>query len=115
MSRRPGIGHSYIEKNLRWHRQETVDLDGVVNTNLINYSMAEGILCRLPRYYKEKLFTDIEREKMAEENITISDDQYRQELERLTKLHSAPDYYYEERASFKHENVLSKINKTNTF
>lgn len=53
MSRKPAIGHSYIEKMKYYHK------DNLCNT----YQDYEHKLA-LPRYYKEKIFTSIEKESL---------------------------------------------------
>lgn len=45
MSKRPALGHMYLHTHGKWHA------DG-----LRNYSKVNGIMGRLPRYYKKKMF-----------------------------------------------------------
>lgn len=49
MSRRPGLGECYLQRDdvADWHRQ-----------NLISYYPNGKFKCKLPRYYKDKLFDD---------------------------------------------------------
>jgi len=103
MSRRPGIGARYLVTHTKWHQQ-----------NEANYTQVNGILGRLPRYYKDKLFTAVERERMAADAITISDRNYREEIARLSKYASDPYRYYDDRLRWNHDRVTSKVNSQNT-
>lgn len=104
MSRKPALGRNYLDTHAKWHKK-----------GLKNYTKVNGQLGRLPRYYREKLFTQLEREKMALESITQSDLDYWEEVERLSKYHPNPEQYYEERIQFQHEGIKEKVNKLNKF
>jgi hypothetical protein len=55
MSRRPGIGASYLSSAMiDWHRSERK-----------NYAIVDGVKRHLPRYYKEKIFSKIDRVRIA--------------------------------------------------
>lgn len=55
MSRRPGIGLNYLSKEMiEWHR-----------SGRKSYAMLDGVKRHLPRYYKEKIFSKIDRVRIA--------------------------------------------------
>lgn len=104
MSRRPALGASYLDTHTDWHRAEKR-----------NFTQVEGTIARLPRYYKEKIFNRYERAVMALESTSQADIEYWETVQRLKRFSDNPEYYYEERISFQHEQMLKKINKKNTF
>lgn len=56
MSRKPGIGYDYVERVGDYHSEEG---------NIIGV-MRDGYVQSMPRYYREKLFTDAEKEQHRE-------------------------------------------------
>lgn len=68
MSRRPGIGHTYIAAKSKWNKQ-----------NEFLYVMNDGFRMRLPRYWKDKIFTEDERNLLTERLL----DKIKEENERL--------------------------------
>lgn len=55
MSRRPGIGASYLTPAMiAWHKSDRK-----------NYAVLDGVKRHLPRYYKEKIFSKIDRVRIA--------------------------------------------------
>lgn len=55
MSRRPGIGANYLSKAMiRWHKSERK-----------NYAVLDNVKRHLPRYYKERIFSRIDRVRIA--------------------------------------------------
>jgi len=55
MSRRPGIGAGYLtEAMIAWHR-----------SGRKNHALLHGVKRHLPRYYKEKIFSKIDRVRIA--------------------------------------------------
>lgn len=104
MSRRPAIGANYLDTHTKWHR-----------AGRRNYTQVNGVISSLPRYYKEKIFTSVERQALASEAIQYSDLNYWEEIERLNKLVDNPERYYEERAIHAHESFKSKVNTKNKF
>lgn len=86
MSRNPGIGIGYVERAGSWNHDH-----GNV------YVMNNGFAQRMPRYYKEKIFSEIEREALAEEQQRALETNYWKEYERLSKKGVLdPDAYMEE-------------------
>lgn len=59
-----GLGKSYInEKNIEWHKDWL--------TNRMYLPLMDGKKAALPRYYKEKIYTDQEREIIATHIVNI--------------------------------------------
>lgn len=55
MSRRPGIGANYLTDAMKaWHKSDRK-----------NYAVLDGVKRHLPRYYKEKIFSKIDRVRIA--------------------------------------------------
>lgn len=104
MSKRPGIGYRYLETHKDWHRSE-----------MRNYTMVNGQVGRLPRYFKEKMFTELERRKLALESVAIADEAYSSDVAWLSRFHDDPYYYYDERIAHSHDAVISKVNSLNKF
>lgn len=104
MSRRPGLGATYMDTHKNWHRAD-----------MRNYTKVNGHVMRLPRYFKDKMFSDHERKLMATKAIEIGDIEYWNEIERLASLHNDALSYYEERERYAHEDITNKVNSNNTF
>lgn len=87
MSRKPGIGQSYLTPAMiKWHK-----------SGRKNYMLIDGKKRRLPRYYKEKIFSKIDRVRIANRANRDGLEALRAELLRLGKYHSNPMEYREER------------------
>ena len=74
MSRRPGIGHTYVKDRSKWNKD-----------NGFLYTMNDGFRMRLPRYWKEKIFNEEQRAELTEkllEKIQIEQEKVYSELER---------------------------------
>lgn len=54
MSKRPGLGHQYLEKNRTWHKAT----EGTHVEDQKYYVISNGFKQNIPRYYKKKIFTD---------------------------------------------------------
>lgn len=106
MSRRPGIGANYLETHRSWHR----NLDGEPRY----YTEVNGKKGRLPRYYKDKLFTKLEKQKWADIAQIFADDKYREQIEKILATHEDADAVYEERLRFHHEQIRIKSLKLNS-
>lgn len=105
MSLKPAIGYIYLKKNAKFHKE---------SGNFFVYN--NGFKQKLPRYYKNKIFTDQERQMNAEKYISISDESYNREIRRLKSLliqdpHS--ELYRRELAEAK--KVRKKSNENNLF
>lgn len=104
MSKRPGLGAHYLETHKEWHRK-----------GKRNFTKVNGTQGRLPRYFKEKMFSAIERAQMAQIAIEEADAAYSASVDRLRAFHSDPYHYYDERVGFCHDGVKSKVNVSNLF
>lgn len=102
MSRRPGLGAAYLEKFTRWHRE-----------GMRNFTQVHGKVGRLPRFYKERIFSDIERQRLALESVELADAAYIDAVGKLSRFHLDPYAYYDERIAYSHEVAFSKLNEKN--
>jgi len=102
MSRRPGLGAGYVGPMAGWHRASET-----------NYIRVDGVPRRMPRYWKEKIFTDLERAKMAVKSQSHLTKQYRDEIDRLSLYEREPESYYEQREAWHHEQIFKKLNDKN--
>ena len=75
MSRKPGIGYQYIETIGRWHQ----------NNNAM-YVINNGFKQRMPRFYKDKVFSDQEKAEILLETIYEAEIAENKEKLRLEKL-----------------------------
>lgn len=68
MSRRPGIGANYLTPAMiAWHKSDRK-----------NYTILDGAKRHLPRYYKEKIFSKIDRVRIA---VRAQKDAFKREVE----------------------------------
>lgn len=109
MSLKPGLGNDYVSTHKCWHRN-TEDV-----TSMRYYTQVGGVKARLPRYYKDRIFTSVERQILANMAVPIADEAYLAEIDRLSSLVRNPVDYYDEREVHAHDKVVSKVNATNTF
>lgn len=100
MSRNPGIGAGYLGTHTDWHR-----------SGMRNFAQVNGITTRLPRYYKDKIFNEEEREVMAKESAVRGVESFYEELKRISKFHDDPYAHYAERVKHMHDAVTSKLNE----
>jgi hypothetical protein len=105
MSRRPGIGSVYYDKMRAWHREDK-------RTYVVRPG---GYKQRLPRYYKDKIFTQFERQMIALKLNSDIDTVYFTEIERLMKLHPDPCAYFDERQQHSERLLLQEMNSKNKF
>jgi len=104
MSRRPGIGANYLTTHTKWHRAD-----------FRNYAQVNGIISRLPRCYKEKMFSKSEREALAKISLMAGDVALLDTYDRLSAFHSDPYRYYDERVQAAHDAIIHKCNTQNLF
>ena len=105
MSRRPGIGYRFLEKSAKWNKDH-----GNV------FVMNNGYAQRMPRYYKDKIFSDYERELLAEEAMSKADWEYWKEFSRLYDLGvKDPAAQMEKAAIHDAERVFDKKNSRDMF
>jgi len=85
MSRKPGIGANYLTKAMiEWHKAERR-----------NYMYVQGEMRHLPRYYKEKIFSKIDRVRIANRAIRDAIESERKTLYKLwtvNKIQNAQAY-----------------------
>lgn len=104
MSRNPGIGKNYVDTHKNWHRAD-----------FRNYAQVNGIITRLPRYFKEKIFSQREREALAEISIMHGDISTMDAITKLSAFHQDPYNYYTERIRATHDAIVHKCNTQNKF
>ncbi len=73
-----GLGKSYIEKHAKWHKDD-------ISRNYVVKS--DGQKSRLPRYYREKLYTKAERNMQKAEYTKNDIDNFCEEAEKETLKH----------------------------
>lgn len=104
MSSRPGIGSGYLQTHLEWHR-----------SGMRNYTEVNGQKGAIPRYYRDRIFTDRERELLSQEAVALSDVAYIEAVIENVDFHADPYFYYDQCRAAAHDKVTSKINDSNTF
>lgn len=104
MSRRPGIGSSYLDTHRNWH------LDG-----MRNFTKVHGQISRLPRYYKEKIFDPFQRAILADEAVQLVAYNESIHIQEMSKFHDDPYFYADQRVAVQHDTITSKINLSNKF
>lgn len=104
MSRRPGIGARYIRTHEKFHKKTKQ-----------YYAKVHGIPTRLPRYYKDKFFTALEKRRLADEAVAAGDRDYLETVSKLADFHPDPMAYYDERRAHFNAHFKVKVNKLNIF
>lgn len=104
ISNRPGLGINYVGTHGKWHREASRD-----------FTQVHGIIQRIPRYLRERIFTKLERQIMKINFDAQSNDLYWKEIERLSEFHKNPQGYYDEIVRHAHESIHSKINLLDKF
>lgn len=104
ISSKPGIGANYLTTHTQWHLDEKR-----------TYTQQLGQTQRLPRYYKDKIFTPAVRARLAAQGVQLSDEAYHKELDRLKKFHPDPAAYIDESARWHHDHITEKLNDKNKF
>lgn len=105
ISNKPGLGAGYLTPQMiQWHLDEKR-----------TYTQQLGQTQRLPRYYKDKIFTPAVRARLAAEGVVLADQAYHKELQRLEQYHPDPAAYYDESARYVHDSITKKLNDKNKF
>lgn len=104
ISNRPGLGSNYVATHRRWHHQTGND-----------FVKVNGVLARIPRYLREKIFSKVDRQLMKINFDQVSNDIYWKEIDRLSKFHRDPQEYYFQQIVDAHERVHGSINLKDTF
>lgn len=71
MSRRPPIGHNYLLRNEAYHQQ-----------TLNPYVIKNGYIARMPSYYKDKIFSEDQKEFIAKKYQELGDTKYLQDWDK---------------------------------
>lgn len=101
MSRKPGIGESYVKTHGGWHKQ-----------GMFTFTQVNGIVARLPRYYADKIFdvgdkmylSDIRESKLEAEAL---------EFEKQMAAQSDNIRYEGLQRIWNHELVFKRLNEKN--
>jgi hypothetical protein len=101
-----GLGRKYLEDNKAWQKSGTGKL----------YIMNNGFKQPLPKYMREKLFTQEEKDLLVEIGMQEGRKVYSKEFDRLYKLgYSNPDAKMARRNKEAGEKYLDKANEHDTF
>lgn len=107
-----GLGLEYLKKNSKWHKQE-----GDNESEYRFYVMYQGYKMRMPRYYKDKIFTPEEKQKAGTEAIAKQNELINKEIAILEKTYGSEMAAYErymERMKATHDAIRSKSIKLNS-
>jgi hypothetical protein len=105
MSKKPGIGSCYIDRTKEYHQ------DGG-NTFVMNNGYAQ----QMPRYYRDKIFSEFEREILAQSAMSEHEKNYFKEFNRLMELGiENPDEYMQTSAYLDSLKVDHKSNEQDMF
>lgn len=86
MSRNPGIGAGYLQRVKDWHTPGSDILRGYVRKG--------EYICSMPRYYREKVFDDVEKAGVSGQNQLRAEKMYNSEINRLRQFGiDNPDEY----------------------
>lgn len=120
MSRRPGIGHNYLEGNRKWHRE----INSFNHDEYRMYIMNNGQKQRMPRYYKDRIFkeTDELLKPLMEDSMELfyielemeMRKQAAEEYNRIAKLGANPEIYIKEKIDYAYQQVRIKSKKQNS-
>lgn len=86
-NRSGGLGVNYVASNRAWHKGDV----------LRNYVMKDGFRMKLPRFYKDKVFSVREKEELGKVLLAELTESERVELLELAKFHPDPLSYLNER------------------
>lgn len=105
-SRKPGLGNSYILSTAKWHRPSDDE------NHWRNFTKIGGFTNRLPRYYREAIFSKEEREWLNYTAARAYDQEYAREIRRLSSLtRKDPHEAFVERMQHKHDQIKVSKNK----
>ena len=105
MSRKPAIGAKYIDINKKYHQNSKHD-----------YVVNNGFKQSLPRYYREKIFTEKQRNELNETKTKENSEINWEELQRLQKIgYKNPYQEYKKRLQWHADQVKDKQGKENLF
>lgn len=104
MSKKPGIGSNYLLTHFNYHKHAKN-----------NSTKVGGQVGRLPRFYKEKIFSKPEKEAIARQSLADSESLYERTITALRKFHADTENYYDQRVRQELENIEHKNKQFNTF
>lgn len=104
MSKNPGIGFNYLSTHSKYHTDAKR-----------YYSKQNGIYARLPRFFKDKMFTREQRLDMAESAEYDANKIYHEDVKKLSAFHEDPYAYYAERRIQQHDTMTKTINSKDKF
>lgn len=104
MSRRPGLGSRYLSTHVGYHKDQ-----------IRNYTNVNGVKGRLPRFYKDKLYSPWERSHFGRMSVVERDVEYAKAIDKFGSYHTDPTYYYDERVRHQYDTSLKRINEKNVF
>lgn len=109
-SRHPGIGACYTKTHAAYNKPT----DNPEHWR--NFTKVNGYTNRLPRYYRDRIFTREERKWLNERAAIIFDNEYLKELDRLQKLHKTESVQdtvqiFNERVQAMHDRIKVTKNK----
>lgn len=102
MSRRPGIGNNYLKRVKSYH-----------NKTKNNYVRNNGYKQRLPRYYRDKIFSESEKRAIRYMSEKEIDKVYEKEFERLKQLGIPDPDMYMERSQYYESLKVERKSKEN--
>lgn len=110
MSRRPPLGHKYLETHKSWHRGNQLHdkLSDIQFDYFRPFTFVNGVRGHLPRFYRDRFFTKLERQAMMPLQIAKMDRLHNIELERLSQFHSSPEQYMLEKQVINSQKILTK-------
>lgn len=104
-----GIGANYLNEKRKWNKQSGDHPD-----DYRYYVLVNGFKSRMPRYYKDKIFSKVEKQYLSkiawDESLELLD----KEIERLTEVtgsHIGALQLMEQRKWNMHDQIRSKYNK----
>lgn len=105
MSKRPAIGYGYIKRNYNWH----VD-------NMNSYVIQNGYKKAIPRYYKDKIFQDINKEMLINKTEKQMEKLYEKQQEQAERMGiDDPDRRIFDNLMVEASRYKQKSNKKNLF
>lgn len=102
MSRRPGIGHSYLKRTGDYH-QRTMN----------SFIVSNGTKHSLPRYYRDKIFDEDQKLVVSYTNSKTMEKRYDQETQRLIELGENPTQYREQQTIQNMARASKRASKNN--
>lgn len=122
MSRRPGIGADYLRANGHVHNPLYDHRTGRVGQVAVGKGERQQIWClrdgshtkRLPRYYKDKIFTKEDKEANTQKWLQERSELYESIVGALKGHHAHPGEYYELMRQEAHDLIARKHKKNRT-